>query len=89
MDSFRSEFASRVFPGVALTADDMKVLIKFLERDRKVLVTSKDIIKFVNSEDIEESERIITQLDQGVLEMKLAISRLHSQVDDIQRQIEE
>lgn len=89
LDAFRSEFASKIFPGVVLTMDDIKVLVRFLERDKKVLITSKDVIKFVGSRDVEESGQIITQVDQGVLELKLALRRLHAQVDYIQSQIED
>ncbi|GJJ11076.1 hypothetical protein Clacol_005307 [Clathrus columnatus] len=89
LDSFRAEYGSKLFPDVNMTIEDTKVLLKFLERDRKVLVCAKGVIKFVDPEHMGEPEDIITPVDQGVLEMKLAVGRLHAQVEDIQRQIEE
>lgn len=89
MDTFHSEFASEIFPDVVLTMDDIKVLVRFLERDKNVLVTSKDVIKFVDPRNITESGQMISQVDQGVLELKLALRRLHAQVGYIQSQIEE
>ncbi|KAF8511566.1 Snf7-domain-containing protein [Hysterangium stoloniferum] len=88
MDTFRSEFASKALPNVTLSSTDVKVLIKFLERDRKVIVTEKDVLKFIDGDDEEETAKIVTQIDHGVLEMKLAINKLQSQIEDIQQQIE-
>lgn len=89
MDIFHSEFASKIFPGVVLTMDDIKVLVRFLERDKNMLVTSRDVIKFVDPRNMEDSGKMISQVDQGVLELKLALRRLHAQVGYLQSQIEE
>jgi charged multivesicular body protein 7 len=89
MDTFYAEFASKALPDVTLSSIDIKVLVKFLQRDRKVIVTTKDVIKFIDDEEEAETARIVTQIDCGVLEMKLAVNKLQSQIEDIQQQIEE
>ncbi|KAF8583189.1 hypothetical protein K439DRAFT_1647301 [Ramaria rubella] len=89
VDTFRAEFASKALPGVVLSISDIKVLIKYLERDKGVIVTSKEVIKFIDEEADEEGARVVTQLDHGVLEMKLAVDRLQDQIDDIHCQIED
>ena len=89
LDTFRAEFASRALPGVTLTLSDTKVLLKYLERDRKVVVTDRDVIKFVDEESQAEGARLVTQVDHGILEMKLAVDRLQEQIEGIHRQIDE
>jgi charged multivesicular body protein 7 len=89
LDTFRAEFASKALPGVTLTVADTKILLQYLERDRRVIVIDRDVIKFVDEESNAESARLVTQVDHGVLEMKLAVDKLQEQIDDIQRQIEE
>lgn len=85
IDSFREKFASHAFPDVTLSTSDIKVLVKYLERDRQVIVTAKDVIKFLEK----SNNAMVTQVDQGVLELKLAVNRMHLQIEDIQSQIED
>jgi charged multivesicular body protein 7 len=42
-DSFRATFAASALPGVTLSDKDLRVLIKFLERDRQVVITEKEV----------------------------------------------
>jgi charged multivesicular body protein 7 len=42
-DSFRATFAASALPGVTLSDKDLRVLVKFLERDRRVVVTEKEV----------------------------------------------
>lgn len=42
-DGFRKEFAGSIFAGVTLSEQDMRVLLKFLERDRKVVVVDGEV----------------------------------------------
>lgn len=42
-EGFRKEFAGKVNPGSALSEVDVKVLVKFLERDRRVVVVDKEV----------------------------------------------
>ena len=65
------------------------MLIKYLERDRRSIVTDKEVVKFVDEASDTESARIVTQVDHGVLEMELAVAKLQDQIEDIHRQIEE
>ncbi|PPQ89131.1 hypothetical protein CVT25_006503 [Psilocybe cyanescens] len=99
LDSFRQAFASvvgvnnedededTVVP-VALRETDAKVLIKYLERERGVLVQVKDVIKFVDKYASAE-ERTVTAVDCGILELKNAIHNLTFQVDSLQSKIDE
>lgn len=43
VESFRNEFGSKVLPGVTLSETDTKVLLRYLERDRRILVLDKDV----------------------------------------------
>lgn len=44
--TFRKAFGSKVLPGVSLSETDTRVLLKYLERDRSVLVQDKDVRPF-------------------------------------------
>ncbi|KIM87189.1 hypothetical protein PILCRDRAFT_815664 [Piloderma croceum F 1598] len=84
-EGFRKEFGDKVNAGNILSEGDVKVLVKFLERDRKVVVVDKEVIKFVDEGQIAE----ITAVDRGILELKTAVENLHAQVDSIQRKIDD
>ncbi|KAI0064539.1 hypothetical protein BV25DRAFT_1881811 [Artomyces pyxidatus] len=85
-DAFRTEFADSALPDVVLSDVDLRVLVKYLERDKRVIVSEKEVIKFVESNLSEPSE--ITAVDHGVLELKTAVAGLQSQVDNITSKIE-
>jgi charged multivesicular body protein 7 len=42
-DSFRATFASSALPGVTLSDKDLFVLVKYLERDRRAVITEKEV----------------------------------------------
>lgn len=42
-ESFRKEFAGKVTTGSSLSEMDIKVLVKYLERDRNILVVDKEV----------------------------------------------
>jgi charged multivesicular body protein 7 len=42
-EGFRKEFGDKVNAGNILSEEDVKVLVKFLERDRKVVVVDKEV----------------------------------------------
>lgn len=42
-ESFRKKFAGKVATGASLSEMDIKVLVKYLERDRKILVVEKEV----------------------------------------------
>lgn len=44
--TFRKAFGPNVLPGVSLSDTDTRVLLKYLERDRRVLVQDKDVCPF-------------------------------------------
>ncbi|KAG1877987.1 Snf7-domain-containing protein [Suillus subalutaceus] len=84
-EDFRREFGAKVLPGVVLSEIDTKVLIKFLERERRVVVQNGDVIKFVTA----MHDREITAIDQGILQLKTAVRNLCEQVDSIQNKIDQ
>jgi charged multivesicular body protein 7 len=42
-DSFRAAFASSALPGVTLSDKDLRVLVKYLERDRRAVITENEV----------------------------------------------
>ncbi|KAI6005672.1 hypothetical protein EDD15DRAFT_2426179 [Pisolithus albus] len=85
VESFRKEFGSKVLPGVTISEMDTEVLLKYLERDRQILVRDKDVIKFIAA----DREKEVTVIDRGILELKTAVGNLQSQVNAIQGKIDE
>ncbi|KAJ3552379.1 hypothetical protein NM688_g4178 [Phlebia brevispora] len=84
-ESFKKEFAGDCIEGVTLSDTDMKVLLKYLERDRKAVIVEQEAIKFATPSDVSE----ITAVDIGVLELKLAVTNLEASVQKIQGEIDE
>ncbi|KAL4067921.1 Snf7-domain-containing protein [Scleroderma citrinum] len=84
-ESFRNEFGSKVLPGVTLSETDTKVLLKYLERDRRILVRDQQVIKFIAA----GREEQVTTVDYGILELKTAVNNLQAQVDRVQNKIDE
>ncbi|KAI9508318.1 Snf7-domain-containing protein [Russula earlei] len=84
-DSFRATFAASALPGVTLSDKDLCVLIKFIERDRRAVVTEKEVIKFI---DAGSSASEVTAVDRGVVELKTAIANLSAQIDRIAANID-
>ena len=100
-DTFRATFASSALPGVALSDKDLCVLVKFLERDRRVVITEKEVrcrnpfplhhtycyqvIKFVEAS---SGTKEVTAVDHGVLELKTAVANLSTQIDQITAKID-
>ncbi|EIW60360.1 uncharacterized protein TRAVEDRAFT_145680 [Trametes versicolor FP-101664 SS1] len=82
-DSFREEFAGCAFEHGSLSDLDVKVLLKFLERDKRAIV----VIKFVEQGTAESFE--VTAVDSGLLALKTAVQKLQAQVDGLQRRIDE
>ncbi|KAG6867035.1 hypothetical protein C0991_003953 [Blastosporella zonata] len=87
MDGFKQEFGSVVGAESALTEGDAIVLLRFLERDRAVVVFDKDAVKFLSDESSESQE--INAVDKGILELRGAVQNIHAQVDELQRKMDE
>ncbi|KAI0321646.1 Snf7-domain-containing protein [Amylostereum chailletii] len=85
-DSFRAAYAAHALPDVVLSDADLRVLLKHLQRDKRVLVTDKEVIKFIDTDAPETPE--ITAVDRGILELKTAVANLQSQVDGIHQKID-
>ncbi|KAF4576717.1 hypothetical protein EYR36_004696 [Pleurotus pulmonarius] len=71
-----------------LSEQDAMVLLKFLQRDRKVVVMENEVIKFISPSAVAE-ERTITVVDRGILELKTAVENMHKQIESIQRRMNE
>ncbi|THG98970.1 hypothetical protein EW026_g3296 [Hermanssonia centrifuga] len=84
-DGFKREFAGDALDGVVLSELDVKVLLKYLERDKKAIVVQDEVIKFVQP----NQSREITAVDIGVLELKIAVEDLEASVSKIQQQIDD
>ncbi|KAI0688626.1 Snf7-domain-containing protein [Cytidiella melzeri] len=84
-DGFKREFGTCAFGGLELSNMDIKVLVKFLERDRQAVVVQRGVIKFVAYSPSAE----ITPVDIGVLELKSAVESLETGIDRLQGQIDE
>ncbi|KIY72107.1 hypothetical protein CYLTODRAFT_344696 [Cylindrobasidium torrendii FP15055 ss-10] len=85
LDSFRKEFASSVglTDGTPMSLRDADVLLKFMERDKQVVVRQKNVVKFVTG-----AATTITAVDEGILELKDAVTSMYSQVDSLHKRID-
>ncbi|KAG8217873.1 Snf7-domain-containing protein [Butyriboletus roseoflavus] len=83
--TFRKAFGSKVLPGVSLSETDTRVLLRYLERDRRIVVQDKDAVKFVT----DDHGREVTAIDRGILELKTAVANLRDQVDRLHGKIDE
>ncbi|KAL5529742.1 hypothetical protein ACEPAG_5727 [Sanghuangporus baumii] len=88
--AFRRQFGQMgaVLEEAALSELDLRVLVRFLERDRKIIVTDEEVIKVIDSSN-SEAPRVITSLDRGILELKTAVENLEQQVELLNRRIAE
>lgn len=102
---FRRTFAS-IFPGSnVLREDEAVVLVKFLERDRGLVVSDgavRNHVLFGCANVVTQTlagqvikfvrtpdEKTITAVDRGVLELRSAVFNLHRQVESLQSRCEE
>ncbi|CAE6455999.1 unnamed protein product [Rhizoctonia solani] len=89
--SFRQTFGELAaqHSKVTLSETDVRVLVKHLERDRNCVVVDRqvDVIKFVEEGSSEREG--VTNVDKGILEMSVTLTKLQEQVDEIQKRIEE
>jgi len=66
---------------------DLRVLIKYMERDRGVAVTDGKVVKLEHIED--EKMNAITEEERGIVNVKDTYARLESQVEEIEKRIKE
>ena len=97
-ESFKNQV--RTLLNLPFTDTDVQVLIRYLVRDRRVLLaetqvgvpfcdrlivlTSTQALKFI---DTDSPQQELTSIDRGVLEMKSAIEKLDAQVEDLANKI--
>ncbi|KAG9043382.1 hypothetical protein FS837_009678 [Tulasnella sp. UAMH 9824] len=87
--SFQAEFESVALKGATLSQLDVDVVLKYLERDVRVVIVQKNAVKFVEPGDAEAIAEGITEVDFGVLEMKTTLQELADQISEIEHQIQE
>ncbi|EJD02423.1 Snf7-domain-containing protein [Fomitiporia mediterranea MF3/22] len=89
-ESFRrlSSSADIALENSTLSETDVKVLLRFLDRDRKIIVTDGKAIKVVDSID-SKTPRIISSIDKGILELKTAVENMELQIEALNKRITE
>ncbi|KAF8261142.1 hypothetical protein EI94DRAFT_1789616 [Lactarius quietus] len=101
-DSFRATFAASALPGVTLSDKDLRVLIRFLERDRRTVVTGERYCTFSawlfkhRAHCLQVIKFVgtgfgtpeVTAIDHGALELKSAVSKLTAQIDNLTAKID-
>ncbi|PIL23990.1 hypothetical protein GSI_13741 [Ganoderma sinense ZZ0214-1] len=87
VETFRAEFASVAFEDAPLSGLDLKVVLKFLERDKSAVVVRGEVIKFVDEGTAHASE--VTTVDTGILALKTSVEKLQAQIDNIQQRIDD
>ncbi|KAL1742383.1 Snf7-domain-containing protein [Schizophyllum fasciatum] len=90
VSGFRTRFRGALDEAQALGERDAEILLKFMQRDRGVLVADvkQDVVKFTDSS-LSPAERAITAVDKGVIELRTAIDSLNSQVSALQKRMDE
>lgn len=89
-ESFKAVFGKQgaLLDDVSLSDDDIRVLLKYLERDRRVIVSDREVIKFVD-ESSESITSVITAVDRGILELKGGVENTEKQIEQLQKRIDE
>lgn len=104
-ESFKKEFGDVVDAGLVLSDDDMRVLVKFLDRDKGVIVADKDVSESFRpfsskrsclsqvikfiDPSVEVPSKTITAVDRGIVELKSGVENMEAQVEDLNRRISE
>ncbi|KAG7092597.1 hypothetical protein E1B28_008940 [Marasmius oreades] len=98
LDRFRREFALCI-PGKGGEPNDgenammselnMKVLLRYLTRDKEVVIVDGDVVKFFESYSLAEKTKEITVVDRGLVELKDAVDNLRRQTFAIQTKMEQ
>lgn len=98
-DGLTSDIFPSTRPNLKLSKPDLRVLIKHLERDRRVLVSEGDVIKFILPGSIKTDQdgrkystvgpSPINHLDRGILSVKQTIQQLNQQIQLIGNQIDQ
>ena len=102
-ESFKRTYAGEALEGVTLSDLDLKVLLRYLERDKKAVVRQGDVSVSVSPKTFLAHEGLlqaikftqgtshaeITAVDVGVLELKTAVENLEAAVDHIHTKIDE
>ncbi|CAG8679746.1 7013_t:CDS:2, partial [Cetraspora pellucida] len=100
LSSFKAEFAAIAMPKVTLSDFDLKILITYLESERKILITDslhKEVNRKENDMIIKFRARNvnvytkfeITSIDRGIIYIKETCNKLHQQIHDIEERIKE
>ena len=86
---FYTQHADHALPGQRLTQADMDIVIKFLERDRRILSTRLEVIKLHASPLQGKERQDVSDIDVNVLDVKKTESALLDQIADLEKRIAE
>lgn len=86
---FYTQYADHALPGQRLTQADMDIVIKFLERDRRILSTRQEVIKLHASPLQGKERQDVSDIDVNVLDVKKTESALLDQIADLEKRIAE
>jgi len=100
---FEDQLTRDIFPSAQshpkLSSTDLSILLKHLERDRRILTAEKNLIKFVLPSSIEAGREgtkyssigpaPINQVDRGVLSVKQTMQQLNQQIETLSAQIDQ
>jgi charged multivesicular body protein 7 len=84
---FGKEFADQLVPGRVLSATDMEVLLRFLSRDRDVLLYDGSTVKIRDT--TTEEGGVLTAEDASIAHLKELLSYLNHQTRALSAKIEE
>ncbi|KAK1222084.1 hypothetical protein PQX77_015078 [Marasmius sp. AFHP31] len=95
VEGFRREFAACISgrtldeESSSMSELDMKVLLKYLARDKSAVVFNGEVVKFLEPYALSEQTREITAVDRGIVELKNAVANLQRQVSAIQTKMDQ
>ncbi|EGG02614.1 uncharacterized protein MELLADRAFT_117508 [Melampsora larici-populina 98AG31] len=99
LDQFKLEFTSNLFnqskKNSTFSLTDTTILLKYLHRDRRVLVFDGQIIKFLSPEYLTSNGYAtitppsLTETDTGIISVRETLNRLNQQISSIEKRIQQ
>ncbi|KAG0152162.1 hypothetical protein CROQUDRAFT_35739 [Cronartium quercuum f. sp. fusiforme G11] len=98
LGQFRDELTTDLFSGSSptpLSSSDTVVLLRHLQRDRRVLVFDGQIIKFVAPEQITANGQaavgppLLNETDRGIISVRETVNQLNQQIASIEKRIQQ
>jgi len=86
---FRERFSESTGTTKRLNDEDIDLLLKYLQRDKGLLVVAGQTIKFKSSKTHQEDDEAITEQDATIANLKVLIKDLSIQINALEYKIEE